>query len=97
MGLKLPVLRADFEMVQTYAYRDEPPFACPINAFGGLQDIEASREELDAWREQTTGAYSLRMLAGDHFFLNQAQPLLLEMLSQQLSRSIRERLGPAHR
>ncbi len=96
MELMLPVLRADFEVVQTYLYATEPPFTCPLTAFGGLQDIEASREELEAWREQTTGAYSLRMLAGDHFFLNQAQPLLLEMLSQQLSRSIRERLGPAH-
>ena len=96
MELMLPVLRADFEMVQTYTYTDEPPFKCPITAFGGLQDIEASREELDAWREQTRGAFSLRLLAGDHFFLNQAQPLLLEMLSQQLSRSVRERLRPAH-
>src|ERR1043165_2264853 len=38
MQLVLPVLRADFGICQTYAYQHEPPLACPIYAFGGLED-----------------------------------------------------------
>jgi medium-chain acyl-[acyl-carrier-protein] hydrolase len=94
MELMLPVLRSDFELVQTYIYTDEPPFECPITAFGGLQDVEASREDLDAWRAHTRGEFTLRLLPGDHFFLNKTPELLHGMLSQQLSRSIRERLRP---
>ena len=31
----LPILRADFTLVETYAYADEAPLDCPITAFGG--------------------------------------------------------------
>jgi len=82
--LVLPILRADFEAIQTYAYAPGPPLGCPISAFGGVDDHEVSCEHLEAWREQTTAGFRLRMLPGDHFFLQAAQPLLLRTLSQQL-------------
>lgn len=65
----LPVLRADFAVYETYVYSTEPPLNCPISTFGGSQDREISHSDLEAWRDQTTDAFSLRMLPGDHFFL----------------------------
>lgn len=84
LNLMLPLLRADFELGQTYEYYDEPPFNCPVTAFGGLLD-STTREELDAWREQTTAPFNLRMLNGGHFFLHTAQPLLLQSVARDLS------------
>lgn len=84
MQILLPVLRADFALLETYVYTNEPLLECPIAAFGGWQDREVSREELEAWREQTTASFSLKMLPGDHFFIHSAQPLLLYSLAQQL-------------
>jgi medium-chain acyl-[acyl-carrier-protein] hydrolase len=84
MQLVIPLLRADFEVCQTYQYTDEPPLNCPISAFGGLQDQEVSSEMVEAWREQTNGPFRMWMLPGDHFFINSAQPHLLRILSQQL-------------
>jgi len=84
MQLLLPALRADFAVIETYAYIPESPLDCPITAFGGLQDREVSCDHLEAWREQTHAAFSLQMLPGDHFFLHSAQPLLLQSLSQEL-------------
>lgn len=84
MELVLPTLRADFSLWETYAYTAGPPLACPIIALGGLGDDMLSRRELDAWRELTTGPFRLRMLPGDHFFLHSAQPLLLQILAQEL-------------
>ncbi|HEX8922184.1 MAG TPA: alpha/beta fold hydrolase, partial [Pyrinomonadaceae bacterium] len=52
MELMLPVLRADFELVQTYVYTHAKPLACPITAFGGSLDKEVGRRGLQAWREQ---------------------------------------------
>jgi medium-chain acyl-[acyl-carrier-protein] hydrolase len=89
MRLLLPLLRADFAVCQTYVYRPEPPLVCPISAFGGLQDRDVPREYLEAWREQTAAAFSVRMLPGDHFFLRTFQPLLLSTFSQQLRRLAR--------
>lgn len=85
MQLLLPILRADFAVLETYDYTLQPLLNCPITAFGGLQDPEVCCEELEAWREQTRAAFSLHMFPGDHFFLHTAQSLLLQSLSQTLT------------
>ena len=86
MQLMSTLLRADFAVCQRYTYRHEPPLACPIMAFGGLSDREVSRKQLDAWREHTSASFALRMLPGDHFFLNSDQGTLLTLVSQELNR-----------
>jgi medium-chain acyl-[acyl-carrier-protein] hydrolase len=85
LQLMLPTLRADFELLQVYECADEPPFSFPITAFGGLQDKEVSREDLEAWRAQTTSTFILRNFPGDHFFLNSDRSRLLWVLSQELN------------
>jgi medium-chain acyl-[acyl-carrier-protein] hydrolase len=85
MRMFLPGLRADFTLVETYAYMPEPALDCPISAFGGLEDDVWPRERLEGWCEQTRASFRLRMLPGNHFFLNTAQPILLECLSQDLT------------
>jgi medium-chain acyl-[acyl-carrier-protein] hydrolase len=84
MKLMLPILRADFELVQTYLYKPHPPLDCPITAFGGWEDNNVSRASLEAWREQTTSDFSVRMLLGDHFFLHSARPYILNVLKKEL-------------
>ncbi len=83
MEVVLPLLRADFELIQTYAYQPEPPLDCSISAFGGLQDC-IERDDLQGWRRQTNAGFSLRMFPGDHFFIHTAQPTLLRMMSNEL-------------
>jgi medium-chain acyl-[acyl-carrier-protein] hydrolase len=82
--IMLPILRADFAVYETYVYSTEPPLNCPISTFGGLHDHRVSRGDLEAWRDQTSDSFSLRMFPGDHFFWNTTQPLLLQVLSQEL-------------
>lgn len=84
MQLFVPILRADFAVLETYHYTPEPPLNCSISVFGGLLDSEVSCDELQAWQEQTTASYSLNMFPGDHFFINSAQSLLLESLVTHL-------------
>jgi medium-chain acyl-[acyl-carrier-protein] hydrolase len=87
--LLLPLLRADFKVVQAYLYKPRPPLDSPITAFGGLQDEDVSREQMAAWREQTTAEFSLHMLPGDHFFIHTSEALLLEVLSRRLDQLLR--------
>ncbi len=84
MRIMLPILRADLAVYETYLYSAEPPLACPISGFGGLQDHRVDRPDLEAWREQTSASFSLKMFPGDHFYLNAARPLLLQALGQEL-------------
>ena len=84
MRLMLPTLRADCTVTETYTPTQEPPLDCPISAFGGLQDQMVSRDDLEGWRQQTTASFALRMFPGDHFFLQTAQPVLLQILAREL-------------
>lgn len=68
--LFLPLLRADFEIVDTYEYIPGPPLACPITVYGGGQDVHVSVESLAAWEKETSAEFNLRMLPGDHFFID---------------------------
>jgi len=86
MALTIPLLRADFELAQTYTYTAELPLNCSITAFGGVEDDDVSREDLGEWCKQTTSSFSLHMFPGDHFYLNSARPQLLHALSQELTR-----------
>jgi medium-chain acyl-[acyl-carrier-protein] hydrolase len=90
MQIMLPMLRADFAVFETYAYSTESPLNCGIASFGGMQDHRVTRGDLEAWRDQTTADFSLRMFPGDHFFLNTPQPPLLQVLSQELRGAGRE-------
>ncbi len=84
MDLMLPLLRADFSICDTYEYTEEAPLACPITAFGGLQDSDISRRGIEAWREQTSATFTLRMFRGNHFFIHSNEMLLLNLLATQL-------------
>lgn len=84
MKLLLPMLRADFTALETYVYTHQPPLDIPICVFGGSQDKEVPPEQLPAWQEHTTGAFSLNMFPGDHFFTQSAQPSLLQMLCDRI-------------
>lgn len=84
MEVITPLLRADLAVHEKYRYFEDAPLECPILAFGGLQDTEASRQAVDAWREHTKTKFTLRMLPGEHFFIVTAQALFLRALSQEL-------------
>ena len=80
----LPILRADLTLVETYAYTDEPPLSCPMTVFGGTTDGEVTREELDAWRTQTSGPLSYHEFPGDHLFIHEHSLSLLNIVSAEL-------------
>jgi medium-chain acyl-[acyl-carrier-protein] hydrolase len=72
----LPTIRADFELVETYEYEPEPPLACPICAYGGLQDTSVPAASLKEWQKQTSAAFKIRMFPGDHFYIHNSNDLL---------------------
>jgi medium-chain acyl-[acyl-carrier-protein] hydrolase len=79
-SMLLPILRADFELAETYHYREVPPLGCPITVFGGLEDEIVSRDEIESWRKHTTGAFQIRMLNGGHYLLEKAEGDLLNLI-----------------
>ena len=86
LELLLPVLRADFELIQTYEYVARPPLKCPMTALGGIADKDVSREQLEAWREQSSGPFRICLFPGNHFFLQTEEKLVLQTITEQLRR-----------
>jgi medium-chain acyl-[acyl-carrier-protein] hydrolase len=84
MSMLSPILRADLEICQTYEYAPRPQLECPITVFGGLEDQDVSREQLEGWRDYTSSSFAVRMFPGNHFFLHTSAPVLLRMIAQDL-------------
>ena len=84
-ALLIPTLRADVQLLETYLYTPEPALDCDITVFGGAADHTVDSSALEAWQEQTSGAFRLHTLPGTHFFLQSAQQELLSTIARQLS------------
>jgi medium-chain acyl-[acyl-carrier-protein] hydrolase len=85
MKLITPILRADFSVNETYQFTEEEPLEAGISAFGGLGDEDVTREDVEAWKTNTRGRFRMRMLPGDHFFINSGKDLVLESVSRDLA------------
>lgn len=84
LELVLPTLRADFELLARYEYRDDEALTCPILALGGDRDDTVSPEDLRGWAEYTRGPFNCRTVPGDHFFLKSAESELLAIVAGAL-------------
>jgi len=84
LSLLLPSLRADLAVYETYHYQEAPPLACPIVAFGGQDDEHVDRAHLAAWKLHTTVGCAVQLFPGDHFFLSNARPALLQAIAREV-------------
>lgn len=62
-------VRTDLKLCRTFSYRDERPLPCAIHAFGGKHDPLVRRSALVGWRRHTEASFSLKMLDGGHFLV----------------------------
>ncbi|HAJ59522.1 MAG TPA: hypothetical protein DCP31_09835 [Cyanobacteria bacterium UBA8543] len=90
LQLFLPALRSDFAILETYFYATQERLNCPISAFGGLEDKKVSYEQLDAWRDQTHGDFTLQMFPGDHFFWHNNHKSLLKAIAHEIQKPVLE-------
>ena len=83
--LLLPIVRADFEAVETYQYISEHPLEIPIIAIGGSHDPRVSRERLEGWLTQTSAGFQSHIFDGDHFFIHTEKDTILDLIQAKLT------------
>ena len=86
----LPLLRADFELAESYSYEPERPLSCPITAFAGSQDAHTTIDEVQTWVTQTTGSFQTRVFEAGHNLSETHRALLLVEIAQVVNAAIRE-------
>jgi medium-chain acyl-[acyl-carrier-protein] hydrolase len=85
LSLLMPMLRADFQVLEDYSYHPQRPFTCGITVLGGIEDAATSPEQLSAWSLQTQGGFRIQMFPGDHFFVQSAERAVLGCMSRALA------------
>lgn len=85
LAMALPALKADFRMVDTYAFTPGPALACPAVILGGADDAGTPEPSLHAWREVIAGPVAVEVWPGGHFFVREDEARLLTLLKRTLS------------
>lgn len=67
--LVLPVVRADYRLIERYRPGPVDPLAVPIAALIGSDDPEVNEDEARAWADWTVSGFQLHTIAGGHFGL----------------------------
>ncbi|KAJ8000305.1 hypothetical protein DPEC_G00203460 [Dallia pectoralis] len=85
MRLFLPALKADLHVVENYRCDRpvRPLFSCPVTCFDGKQDVP---HDLKAWKDISSGEFTVQMLPGAHFYLKEAanEELILDYITKCL-------------
>ncbi|MFC0047526.1 thioesterase II family protein [Rheinheimera tilapiae] len=97
LALVLPVLRADYAMLENYHFQPHPA-ARQLSAtlLAGRQDRLVSPFEITAWRQVLANDTTLRQFDGDHFYLHNQVSALCQLcaeLLQPLTVNVREELA----
>lgn len=89
MDLMMPMIRADFALLETYRYRVEDPLSVPLTVLGGTLDRSVSRSGLTGWSRLSETFLDLRMFEGDHFFLHRFGPELVSVVTERVRGALR--------
>lgn len=84
MELFLPCLRADFELSDSYEPLPGGTLDCPITVFGGTEDPEAARDDLEGWKDVTNGESEIEVFSGNHFFLSPHRQSIISTIRERL-------------
>lgn len=62
-----PILKADFTAIENYQYVKKEKLTIPIDVFYGSE--EATEDEMQGWKEETTQKVTITQMEGNHFFI----------------------------
>ncbi len=82
--LFLPILRADFQVCETYNYHDHPTLDIPITAFCGEDDADVTPSGMEEWRNHTLESFQLEVVSGGHFFIHSEEQRFHHILREKI-------------
>jgi medium-chain acyl-[acyl-carrier-protein] hydrolase len=94
LALFARVLRADFTVLESADYYPEPPLACAISAYAGLDDAEVSSSCLERWSNYTTAQFQSALFPGGHLYYRSLSTALFQKLTSDLSASYPGSIDP---
>ncbi|KFF36328.1 enantio-pyochelin biosynthetic protein PchC [Pseudomonas aeruginosa VRFPA01] len=83
-ALFLPLLRADYQAIETYRRAQPIALACPLDVLLGDGDEEVSPAEAQAWSDASRHPARLRRFPGGHFYLSEGRDAVIDHLLRRL-------------
>jgi medium-chain acyl-[acyl-carrier-protein] hydrolase len=80
----IPLLLGDAALFESYRYREKPRLACPISVLGGHNDAVATVEQLERWRELSSGSFSMHIIGSGHFFPHTERKRVVACVEREL-------------
>lgn len=75
-----PILRCDFEAVETYVHHDFEKLDIPITAFYGSEE-ENTFTAVNPWKNESSKFVEIKEMSGNHFFIFDHVPVMAAYLS----------------
>jgi surfactin synthase thioesterase subunit len=79
-----PILRADFQAIETYEHVPGPPLPVSITAIIGVEERTTYAEAM-AWQKETSEKLDVRQFPGKHFFIFNYEPELMKIIEKKLA------------
>ncbi|MBU2663856.1 alpha/beta fold hydrolase [Actinoplanes bogorensis] len=83
--LTLPAIRNDYRAVETHRSEPGRRLDAAITALTGTEDPQATLDEVEQWRDFTTGAFRLASFPGGHFYLVEKPAPVMAEVDRELS------------
>ncbi len=90
LAIMLPILRADFLVVDGYVYADGPLLTNPVTVLLGNKDSYVTPEVANGWHRQTRSECSVHQVPGDHFFLQSCQKQVLDVVKTTILHDLKQ-------
>ena len=81
----LPVVRADFVLVERYRATPQAQVSVPLTVLRGTQDPGVSAADAERWQLRTSAAFRLKEIEGGHFFLEPQRQLVFSEVTRDLA------------
>lgn len=86
-----PILRADFQAIETYVHKESTPFPVPITAIIGVEE-STTYEQAKAWQKETSEKLDIRQFPGKHFFIFDYEHEVMKIIEKKINTQLTQKI-----
>ena len=83
-----PIIRADFQVVETWKYQKKMPLNIPATVITGTEE-NMTLEEIATWQQEFKRLISFKKMKGNHFFLFEQPILFTKLIQREINQSLK--------
>lgn len=84
MSILLPLLRADFQLAETYRFTGDIKFPLEVHVLGGQEDMDVPLANLSNWGHFFSKKVYVHAFAGGHFFIETQRSEVIALVRRLL-------------